>query len=143
MSESGSEKPLTVANIRIVTSHGQHVPRPPQPAKPRRLAKPDLYLPATRWTWLNAAAALPGKALHVFLAIRFEVKTQKKRAVDLTNARLQEMGVDHHAKRRSLQELERAGLITVEYRLHHSPLVTLLDRPGADLPAADAGEDRR
>jgi hypothetical protein len=83
------------------------------------------YLHVQLDNWLSRAAQLPGRALHVALGIQFETAVQRKSTIQLGNHLLRSWGVNYDAKRRGLQALEAAGLITVEYRLQANPVVTV------------------
>jgi DNA-binding transcriptional ArsR family regulator len=77
--------------------------------------------------WLSAAARLPGKSLHVAIAIWFTASLNKSATVPLSNIAGLPFGLDRNAKYRALQWLEEAGLILVERKLGRSPVVTLLE----------------
>jgi hypothetical protein len=50
----------------------------------------------------------------------------KKAPIKLNNSILRSLGFNHHDKIRSLQVLERAGWITVQWHRRESPLVTIV-----------------
>jgi len=109
------------------------VPTPLQPSAATRRQKPPRHRQGEKFlkgpiplAWLSRAAALPGRALQVGLAIWFLAGLKKTRTVTLTNAVLKDFGVDRHAKYRGLAVLEGAGLIAVERQPGHAPRVTLL-----------------
>jgi DNA-binding transcriptional ArsR family regulator len=77
--------------------------------------------------WLSTAARLPGKSLHVAIAIWLEASLAKSATVRLSNMASLPFGLDRNAKYRALQWLEEAGLIAVERKLGRSPLVTVLE----------------
>jgi DNA-binding transcriptional ArsR family regulator len=76
--------------------------------------------------WLEAAARLPGKALHVGFAIWYAAELTSSISVPFSNVTGLRFGVDRNAKYRALALLERAGLIRVERRLGRSPVVTII-----------------
>lgn len=79
------------------------------------------------WDWIASAAALPGRALHVGMALWLEAGLRQSLTVKVCHARLREMGVDRYAARRALRELERKGLLSVvERRAGRSPVVRLV-----------------
>jgi hypothetical protein len=80
--------------------------------------------------WLSAAAHLPGKSLHVGVALWFTSGLQGSPVVSLTNSDSLRFGLDRNAKYRALTWLEEAGLIAVERRLGRAPRVTILSRWG-------------
>jgi hypothetical protein len=75
--------------------------------------------------WLHQAGALPGRALHVGLALWFLVGVNKSMTVRLAPAATRGFGMNRHAAYRALRQLERSGLITVSRRSGSSPVVTL------------------
>ncbi len=75
---------------------------------------------------LQAAARLPGRALHLYLAIRHRCDLRRSRTVTLPSAYLRSWGLDKHAKSRALVGLELARLITVDRRRGRTVVVTLL-----------------
>lgn len=82
------------------------------------------------WLWIIAAASLPGRALHVGLAIWLAVGIKKRNAVPLSlTAISKEMGHSRATASRGLQRLEDAGLVEVHRAPGRKPLVTLLDPP--------------
>jgi hypothetical protein len=81
--------------------------------------------------WISAAARLPGKSLHVAIAIWFTASIEKSATVRLSNLGSLPFGLDRNAKYRALQWLEEARLIEVERKLGRSPMVTILETPEA------------
>lgn len=77
-------------------------------------------------SWLTAAARLPGKSLHVGLALWFASGLQRSRRISLSNLACERFGLDRNAKYRGLVWLEEAGLIAVERKLGRAPIVTIL-----------------
>jgi hypothetical protein len=81
----------------------------------------------SRCDWLTKAARLPGKSLHLAMALQLITNAQRTDQVALSNVALQQFGLTRNAKYRALGWLEKAGLVRVECKLGRSPLVTLLD----------------
>ncbi len=77
--------------------------------------------------WLMTAAQLPGKSLHLAVALWALGELQNSHAVALTNITSLRFGLDRNAKYRALVWLEAAGLISVERKAGHAPLVTILE----------------
>jgi hypothetical protein len=77
--------------------------------------------------WIATAAQLPGKSLHVAIAIWVTASLVKSARVSIGNVAVQPFGLDRNAKYRALQWLEEAGLISVQRKPGRSPVVTLLD----------------
>ena len=82
--------------------------------------------------WLVAAARLPGRSLHVGVALWIVGGIHKSRVVPLTNIAGRRFGLDRNAKYCGLAWLEQAGLVSVQRKLGRSPLVTILDGGGPD-----------
>jgi hypothetical protein len=94
------------------------------------------YVPASRsnkflkgpvpWEWISEAAKLPGKALHVGLALWRLKGAMKSDTVRLGNSEVAALGVDRNAKSRALKHLQERGLITVKQEPGKLPVVTLI-----------------
>jgi hypothetical protein len=111
--------------------------RPPRHAKGGRFLKGPIP-----WGWLQRAARLPGKALHVALLLWQEAGCARKRTVRFRLASVASLGMHFDTGRRALRALERAGLVTIRYPSGRSLEVTLQDPPAAEVlvaPRADGG----
>jgi len=75
--------------------------------------------------YLLKASNLPGRALHVFIAIWFLHGVTRKKTFNLNNSLLREFGVQRHAGYRALKELEKAGLISVVRCRGRNPQITI------------------
>ena len=78
-------------------------------------------------TWLSTAARLPGRALHVGLALWFLAGLGKVTSVILTWAVQDRFGVSPYSGRRALAALERVGLVSVQRHPGRCPRVTILE----------------
>jgi hypothetical protein len=76
--------------------------------------------------WLHRAAILPGRALHVALALWYLAGLEKRQNVRITARVLDRFGVSRYAGRRGLAALEYAGLVNVKRHKGRCPIVTLL-----------------
>jgi hypothetical protein len=79
--------------------------------------------------WLSRAAMLPGRSLHVAMALWFMAGLKKTRIVPISNVTGLQFGLDRNAKYRALEWLEQADLISVERRTGRAPIVTILEPP--------------
>ena len=78
-------------------------------------------------SWFVQAAALPGKALHVAMAIWFQVGLERQQTIKLGQKRVQRFSVSRDAKYDALMRLEKIGLIGVERLPGQAPIVTVLE----------------
>jgi hypothetical protein len=79
--------------------------------------------------WLSRAAALPGRSLHVAVAVWFMAGLRKSRTVPVSNVTGLKFGLDRNAKYRAREWLENAKLISVERQVGRAPIVTILEPP--------------
>jgi DNA-binding transcriptional ArsR family regulator len=76
--------------------------------------------------WLEAAARLPGRSMHVAVVLmRLSTVGQTDRVV-LSNRACERLGLDRNAKYRALLSLESAGLIKVHRKQGQSPIVNIV-----------------
>jgi hypothetical protein len=79
------------------------------------------------WPWLQWAARLPGKALHVGVALWQLAGMANTTTVKLSLSWLEtELGAQRDAGRRALGALEGAGLVEVVRHPGRCPVVTIL-----------------
>src|SRR5438034_5608908 len=96
--------------------------RSPKVARGQRFLKGPIP-----WAWLMRAAQLPGRALHIGVALWFLSGLTRSFTVRLGGRPLAELGVDRHSKYRALRQLEAAGLVRITRRPGQNPTVTTLD----------------
>ena len=102
----------------------------PQRSKPPRPKSGDRFLRGPiPLDWLGRAAALPGRSLHVAIAVWFMAGLKKTSVVPVSNITSLQFGLDRNAKYRALEWLEHANLIAVERRAGRAPIVTILKSP--------------
>jgi DNA-binding transcriptional ArsR family regulator len=77
--------------------------------------------------WLERAARLPGKSMHLAVLLQLILATEGTRRVVLGNLACQRFGLNRNAKYRALRSLENAGLVAVERMRGRSPIVTIRD----------------
>lgn len=95
-----------------------------------RHARGELFLKGPiPMTWLQRAMGLPGRALHVGLAIWFQAGMKRRPDVKLSLSGLQAVGVQRSTASRALKSLEGAGLVSVVRAPGKKPVVTLLNAP--------------
>ena len=76
--------------------------------------------------WFEKAAILPGKALHVALAIWYRVGLERQSTVKLGQKVMSRFGVSRDAKYDALRRLVEAGLIEIEQLPGKAPIVTVI-----------------
>lgn len=76
--------------------------------------------------WLTRAARLPGKAIHVALAIQWLQGMKPNTTFQLTRKSLENFDVSRDAASDALNRLEAVGLITLEKKPGQRPLITVL-----------------
>lgn len=102
--------------------------QPPKPKHLPRHKRNEWFLKGPiPGRWLGKAAQLPGKSLHVALAIWHEAAMKRCREAKLTGAALANFGVLPDAGRRGVISLEMAGLISAERHRGRCPHITILD----------------
>jgi DNA-binding transcriptional ArsR family regulator len=79
--------------------------------------------------WFQVAANLPGKALHIGLALWYLSGLKKSRTIRLTSQARSGFGIGRQALYRQLAALENEGLISVERREGRRPTITILELP--------------
>jgi len=80
-------------------------------------------------TWLSAAASLPGKALHLGVALWWLQGMSKTPHIKVTKKALHFFALSRDATRDGLVSLENKGLIRVQRRPGQRPMVWLI--PGS------------
>ena len=104
------------------------VPNPPSGTSARRPRPTSKFLRGpTPWAWLSRAGQLPGRALHVALAIRMWTGIKKTDCIVMPTSTLAEMGVNRHASRRAVRALEQAGLLMVTRRRGRKTRVQVIE----------------
>jgi hypothetical protein len=77
--------------------------------------------------WLERLDAIPGRHAHRLMLKLMRMSWRLRSAtIKVTNRALASYKMDRHTKLETLRRLERAGLISVEWRQRKSPLVTIL-----------------
>lgn len=97
-------------------------PRPGAESPARYFIKGPIPL-----SWLQCAAAIPGKALHVALGLWFVGGLCRSKTFSFKRSVATGMGVSPGALYDALTRLEGAGLIHAERHSGRSPVVTILD----------------
>ncbi len=114
--------PIDVERLRLQSTTTLSASRPPQ-----RLRKGERFLKGPiPLSWLETAAALPGRSLHAGIALWYAAGLMRSNSVPLSNISGLRFGLDRNAKYRALSWLEKAGLVAVERKLGRTPVVTIV-----------------
>jgi hypothetical protein len=98
-----------------------------QTKKPPRHRQGEKFLMGPiPWAWLERAAKLKGKALHVALLLWMESGCRKNRSVRF-NLSAEKFNLSTDTARRALRTLETAKLVTIMHHPGQSLEVTLLE----------------
>jgi hypothetical protein len=130
--------PFDPAGLRLDASmFGRTEAAAPRPVKPPRHRNGEWFLRGpVPWSWLEAAARLPGKALALSLCLWREAgRRGGRRTVKVCLSRVG-LGMSEQAARRALQSLETANLVSVARKPGRGLELTLLDVPTDSAPPA-------
>src|SRR5262249_33975620 len=128
--------PFDVAPLRLsrVGPGGNPIPE-------RKLELPSVterkvrrFIPPVPMPWFDRACVLPGKALAVGMVLWYLAPRRRGRTVALTQAALNQHGLNRWVKYDALKALESAGLVAVRRRGKKNPEVTVLDPPAGPDP---------
>lgn len=88
---------------------------------------------AVQFDWLVQAAVLPGKALHLAVALAWLAATRNSSGVSLTRRTLAKWNISRDACYDNLRSLQDAQLVRV-WRLPGRAAHVILTEPGTDRP---------
>lgn len=97
---------------------------------------PPLTRPSHRpvsFDWVERAARLPGKSLHVALSILWAAAIDSAPVVRVSRSALDRFSVSRDACYDALKHMEDAGLVRVRRLSGRRTVVTLLDRDGSPM----------
>lgn len=119
--------PIDLGRLRIAPRSAVAAKeRLPRPQVGRHFLKGPIPL-----DWLEVASRLPGRSLHVGVALWFLGGMHKSPVIPLSNHTTRRFGLDRNSKYRGLDWLEQAGLISVKRKMGRAPIVTILE-PGGE-----------
>lgn len=90
-----------------------------------------------RMDWIEQCASLPGKTLHLGMAIWWLAGIRHGPRVQLTRRTLARFGISRDACYPGLKRLEEARLVSVWRLPGRAPMVTLIERDGTPLRLPD------
>jgi hypothetical protein len=91
-------------------------------------SRASTLLATSSMPWLDRAGRLPGRSLYVAIAIEHQLDLAKTPQSKLEAKIVRRFGVNRHAERRPLAQLETAGLIRVSRSSGRRPVVSILDK---------------
>ena len=86
----------------------------------------DLTEISKSMAWLEVAAKLPGKSMHLAVVLLHLAAVEQRARVMVSNRACEKFGLDRNAKYRALLSLEGAGLVRVQRNLGRSPVVEIM-----------------
>jgi hypothetical protein len=98
---------------------------PPSPRRGRKARQKDTFVQVPLWWMEQATKATQSPRALVCVWLLYLAWKAKGMKFPVPNGQLGKRGVDRRIKRRVLEDLEVAGLITVERRPGKTPIVTL------------------
>jgi len=90
---------------------------------PRRIQRRRQHHIQMPWRWYEKLAGADGQTYRVALYLLYLHWKGRGEPIKLANGMMARDGVPRESKRRALHDLERRGLITVEWRDRKSPIV--------------------
>ena len=99
---------------------------------PKKIRERRNHFAMMPWPWMERLVGASGQTFRVAWYLLYLYWKGNGKPIKLPNGMLKMDGVNRQAKWRSLGDLERRGLITVERRRRRSPIIRL--RHVEDLP---------
>jgi hypothetical protein len=113
--------PQRVTRFGLEDPVGQQRVPVPRPVQRERFLRGPIPM-----VWLERAASLPGRALHVGIMLWYVAGLKKSGRFRFSLAACARLGFDRTTASRGLRALEMAGLVVVERRPGCKPIVTIL-----------------
>ena len=123
-----------MSRVRTIFSHGKYmkvvsVDRT-RPARKLSDKQNDFAIVPLGWA-ADVTKAMNAPGYMVFTLLAYLAWKTKSSTFVLSNDYLKRYGVDREAKRRALARLVKAGVIRIDHRGRHAPIVTLLIDPAS------------
>ena len=92
---------------------------------PRTLSdhKARRYFVKVPWTWVQRLDGASGQTYRLALALLYHCWRGRNSSITLSNRTSKLDGIPGQSKRRALRDLERRGLVKVEWRVKRAPIV--------------------
>jgi hypothetical protein len=113
-------------DIKLYRLEGKPYEPPPIKTKKTQLYEPGTwFIAAMPGAWIAEAAKLPGRTLHVALAIMYVHGMERRQTIELTRYHFNRFNIPRGSIRRGLDALQQAKLI--EYTIEgHTYTVTVI-----------------
>ena len=118
------EDPFNIEALKIDPTDPKLVPA--RTAGPTRPKNTPHYFVKVPIIWLQKLDAAPGQTCRLALHLLFLHFQSRGSPITLANRTLEDRGIPGQSKRRALRDLERRGLVSVEWRMKRSPIVRVL-----------------
>jgi hypothetical protein len=113
--------PFDIEALRIDPADPTLAPATPTaPDKRRKWKRHFIQVP---WEWVQRLNGASGQTYRLALQLLYLHWKNRGAPIKLTNSLLVLNSIPAQTKRRALRELQRRGLISVEWRLRKSPIV--------------------
>lgn len=123
------ETKLSLDDLRLTPESRANIERSQQKPRKSRKAVPFIRGPIPDW-WITDAAKLPGKALHMALALWAVHHVDRNGIVRINRKLLDRFGLQRHSAYRALASLECARLVACKRsRGRFATVRLLLDTP--------------
>ena len=96
------------------------------PARGRGRGRGGDYFVKVPLAWVQKLDGAPGQTYRLALHILFLHFRERGAAIILANRTIEREGIPRQSKRRALRDLERRGLVEVDWRPKKSPIVRVL-----------------
>lgn len=117
--------PFDPGNLSLPTTNTKRAMNGEKP--PRHRPGEKFLKGPVPWKWLSRAAIQPGRALHVAITIWFMAGIKNNRRMRLPSGILRDFSVSRYSEYRALNNLESAGLISVNRKRGRNPIITILE----------------
>jgi len=128
--------PIDIDNLKLPSANiNEKSSGKPNPSKKLKLPKHkegQRFLKGpVPWDWIIIASNLPGKALHVGIALWHLAGMKNTGEVKLSGKLQRKMGIQRTTGYNALDALEKAELVSVKRHKGRHPIVTILEAPHA------------
>jgi hypothetical protein len=121
------DDPFDLANLRLTPEATAAMSRAAAAeqarAQPKRQRQPFVMVP---WAWVERLKGARHVATYRLALFLLYQRWKTNKPIPVSNVAMKALGVPRRSKYRAIRDLERLGLIRVEWRRRRSPVVTVL-----------------